>query len=85
MHREIDRQQKRKSVKEKALIQIAERAEPAERESEENESGDIAEQQISQPATPRVHARKPDRHDQRRERDPAKPALIERRKTKCAK
>ena len=50
-------------MKEKALIQIAESAEPAKRESEENESGNISEQQISQPAMPRILAGKPDRYD----------------------
>src|SRR5438477_8014488 len=84
MHREIDRQQQRESVQKKALIQIAERAEPAEREREKNNSGDIAEQKIAQPTPSRVLSGKPNSNDQRCQRDPAKPALVERRETQRA-
>jgi hypothetical protein len=68
-------------VQKKVLVQIAERAEPAEADREKNHSRDVTEQEVSQPTASRVFARKPNRGDQRRERDPAKPALIERRKT----
>ena len=85
MDREIDRQQEREAVKKKALIQIAERAQPAKRAGEENYSRHVAEQQVSQPAPSRSFAGKPDRDDQQRERDPAQPALIEWRETGGAK
>ena len=64
------------------MIQIAERAEPAERGGEKNNSGEITEQQVSEPASSRIFAREPNRGDERCQRDPAKPALVEWRKTK---
>jgi len=77
MSREIDRQQKREAVEKEILIQIAERAEPAKCCSKKNDASDVAEQQIAQPPSPRIFPGKPNRDDERRERDPAKPALIE--------
>src|ERR1700720_1785141 len=71
-------------MKEEILVQIAERAEPAECAGEENDSREIAEQKITQPIPARTLG-KPNCRDQRRKRDPAEPALIERRKTGRAK
>ena len=81
MKREIDRQQKREAVEKEILIQIAERAEPAKCCGKKNNPSDVAEQQITQPASPRIFPGKPNRDDERRERNPAKPVLIEWRKT----
>ena len=54
VNREINRQQKREAVEKKALIQIAERAEPAERAGEEDHSRQIAEQKIAQPSASQI-------------------------------
>src|SRR4029077_14455883 len=82
---EIDGQQEREAVEKEILIQIAERAEPAERCGKKNNSRDIAEQQIAQPPPSRISPGKPNRGDERSERDPAKPALIEWRKPSGSK
>ena len=67
-------------MEKKVLVQIAERAEPAKGAGEKNNARDVAEQEIAQPTPARIFARKPNRDDERRQRNPAKPALIERRK-----
>lgn len=84
MHSQIDRQKKRQAVEEKALVQNAQRAEPAESAGEKDDAGEITEQQIPQPSATRIFAGKPDRADERGESNPAKPALIKRRETKDA-
>ena len=66
-----------------ALIQIAERAEPAECTGEKDNPGEIAEQEIVQPTVfSRIFAGKPNRDDEGSQRDPTEPALLKRRKTK---
>ena len=77
VERQIKRQQDRQSVQKKILIQSSKRAEPTETCAEENDSGDVTKKQIAQPASARILARKPNGGDQRSERDPAQPALIE--------
>src|ERR1043166_2232463 len=81
VHSEVDRQQERQPMEKKALVEIAERAEPTKCRGEKNNAGQIAEQQIAQPAAPRIFARKPNCCDQRRKREPAKPTDIKWRKT----
>lgn len=71
-------------MQEKALIQIAQCAEPTESAGEKNDASEITEQQIPQPSAPRVLAGKPDSDDEWGQSNPAKPALIKRRETKDA-
>src|ERR1700751_2420489 len=67
------------------LIQISERAEPAEAGAEEDNPGDVAEKQIAQPAPLSVFAREPNGSDDWCESHPAEPSLVEWRETGGAK
>lgn len=71
-------------MKKDALIQITECAEPAERAGKKNDSRDITEQQIPEPAAATGVTRKPDRDDEWGERNPTKPSLVEWWETKNA-
>jgi len=58
---------------------------PGENGPKKSQPSDVPEQEITKPGMTRIFPRKPNCRDERRESDPAKPGLIERRKTACAK